>query len=338
MKTIKELGERRVIKAILKFLHPMPKMPIPFGDDVSAIQIDKNRLVVMKVDMLVGRTDVPPGMSLRQAARKAVVMNVSDFAAKGVKPLAAMISLGLPPTLTEEDIEEIGLGINWGAREYGVFIIGGDTNEASDLVIDCALMGICDKEKIVKRDGAKPGDIVAVTGFFGKTSSGLKILLENLALPKHLKKPLIESVLMPRARLKEGLVLADLGALTSSIDSSDGLAWSLHELSRASGVGFLIERIPVAPEAEAFAEVYGLDPIDLSLYGGEEYELVVTVKPELWEKARETLEGLGSQLIEIGRVIRERKIELRVKGEGRIIEARGWEHFKENRGQQLNPQ
>ena len=328
MRTIKELGERKVIETILKFLDSMPNMPIPFGDDVSAIQIDGDKLVVMKVDMLVGKTDIPPGMSLRQAARKAIVMNVSDFAAKGVKPLAAMISLGLPRTLTEKDIEEISLGINEGAREYGVFIIGGDTNEASDLVIDCALIGFCDREKIVRRDGAKPGDIVAVTGLFGKTSSGLKILLENLTLPERIKEPLIKAVLMPKARLKEGLALANLKALTSSIDSSDGLAWSLHELSRASGVGFLIENVPVAPEVKVFAKKYGLDPIDLSLYGGEEYELVVTVKPDLWEKTNNTLKRLGTPLIRIGKVIKERRVELKVNGERRTLEAKGWEHFK----------
>jgi len=197
------------------------------------------------------------------------------------------------------------------------------------LVIDCALIGLCDKEKIVKRSGAKPGDIVAVTGLFGKTSSGLKILLENLTLSEHLKKPLIESVLMPKARLKEGLALANLKALTSSIDSSDGLAWSLHELSEASGVGFLIENIPIAPEAEAFAEEYGLNPVDLSLYGGEEYELVVTVKPNMWEEAKEALMSLGTQLIKIGTVIKEKKIELRMNGEKRRVKAKGWEHFKE---------
>lgn len=332
MKTIKEIGERKIIEIILKFLDVMPETPIPFGDDVSAVQIDENKLAVMKVDMLVGRTDVPPGMSLRQAARKAIVMNVSDFAAKGVKPSAAMISLGLPCNLTEKDIEEISLGIKEGAEEYGVSIIGGDTNEASDLIIDCALIGFCNKERLVKRCGARPGDVVAVTGFFGKTSSGLKILLENLALPDRLKKPLVEAVLMPKARLKEGLALASLNALTSSIDSSDGLAWSLHELSEASDVGFLIEKIPIAPEAKAFADEYGLDPIELSLYGGEEYELVVTVKPDLWEKARRALRSLGTQLIRIGEVVGEKKIELEINGERRIIEARGWEHFKEDGG------
>ncbi|MEM3194284.1 MAG: thiamine-phosphate kinase [Candidatus Bathyarchaeia archaeon] len=331
MRTIGDLGERKVIEIILGLLDSMPDMPIPFWDDVSAVPIGGDMVAVVKVDMLVGKTDVPPGMSLRQAARKAIVMGVSDFAAKGVKPLAALVSLGLPGDFREEDVREIGLGIGEGAREYGIYIIGGDTNESSDLIIDCALIGLGDMRRIVRRSGARPGDILAVTGHFGKTSSGLKILLEGLSPPEHLRKPLIESVLTPKARLREGLALADLGALTSSIDSSDGLAWSLHELSEASKVGFLIERVPVAPEAEEFAREYNLDPLDLSLYGGEEYELVVTVKPELWDKARDALREIGAELIEIGKVTEEGGVRLKANGELRVIERRGWEHFRGTR-------
>ena len=328
MGDLRDLGERKIIEKIVGLLDSMPDMPIPIGDDVSAIRIDERRLAVIKVDMLVGETDVPPGMSLRQAARKAMVMNVSDFAAKGVKPLAALVSLGLPRGFRKEDVREIGFGINDGAREYGVYVIGGDTNETSDLIIDCALIGFCDEGRIVRRSGAKPGDMVAVTGFFGKTSSGLKILLEGLTPPERLRKPLVESVLMPKARLKEGLALAELGALTSSIDSSDGLAWSLHELSEASGVCLLIDRIPVAPEVEMFAKEYGLNPINLSLYGGEEYELVVTVKPNLWNRAEKTLKNIGTTLIKIGRVMKGSGVKLEINGEKRIIERKGWEHFR----------
>ncbi|MBS7654250.1 MAG: thiamine-phosphate kinase [Candidatus Bathyarchaeia archaeon] len=328
MKTVKDLGERKVIETILELLDSMPNMPIPFGDDASAIQIDEEKLIVVKVDMLVAKTDVPQGMSMRQAARKAIVMNVSDFAAKGAKPIAALVSLGLPSDLTEEEVRQIGLGLNDGAREYEIYVIGGDTNESSDLIIDCALVGICKKMNLMMRSGARPGDIVAVTGYFGKTSSGLKILLNGLFPPEELRHPLVKSVLMPKARLREGLALAEIGAVTSSIDSSDGLAWSLHELSKASGVGFIIENIPVAPEVQAFAEKYALDPVDLSLYGGEEYELVVTIKPELWDKANEVLRRFKTPLIKIGKVIEEKKIKVRINGETKVVERRGWEHFK----------
>jgi len=328
MKTIQELGEKKVIEIILKCLEHMPNMPIPFGDDASAVEVGDGKLAVIKTDMLVGETDVPSGMSLRQASRKAVVMNISDLAAKGVRPIAALSSIGLPRSFTDEDIKQIGLGLNEGAREYDTYIIGGDTNEASDLIISCSLLGLCEKYTFMRRSGAKPGDIVAVTGYFGKTASGLKILLEGLSIPEKVRRPLIEAVLMPKARLKEGLALAKTGAITASIDSSDGLAWSLHELKEASGVGFSIRDVPVAPEVVEFAEENDLDPLELSLYGGEEYELILTVKPKLWETAKKAVGDLGTSLTRIGVVTSEKSIYLRIDEKTKPIERRGWEHFK----------
>jgi len=327
MKSIKSLGEREVINIISNQLE-MPEMPIPFGDDVSAININEETLAVLKTDMLVGKTDVPPGMSLRQAARKAVVMNISDFAAKGVKPLVMLVSLGLPRDLNEDDVREIGKGLNEGAREYDTYVIGGDTNESSDLIISCSLLGFSNKEKLVSRSGARPGDIVAVTGEFGKTAAGLKILLEGFSASENVEKALKESVLLPKARLKEGLALSKVGGLTASIDSSDGLAWSLYEISYASDVGFIIDNVPIAWEAVEFARAHNLDPWELSLYGGEEYELIVTVKPEFWWKVKKAVEKIGSSLTRIGIATEEKKIRLKIDGETRIIERRGWEHFK----------
>ena len=323
-----ELGEREIINIILGCLEKMPNMPIPFGDDVSAIDIGDGKLAVLKTDMLVGKTDVPPGMSLWQAARKAVVMNVSDLAAKGVKPTAILVSIGLPRGYTEWDIQQIGRGLNAGAREYDAYILGGDTNEASDLVISCSLLGICERQHLMRRTGANPGDIVAVTGLFGKTASGLEILLQNLSAPPKIRKELIDAVLMPRARLKEGLALAETKAVTASIDSSDGLAWSLHEISRMSNVGFVIENLPVAPEVRKFAEIHNLNPLELSLYGGEEYELVVTVRRRLWEKAERAVRRIGGALTKIGRVTEEKRLLLKGEEEMIPIEARGWEHFR----------
>jgi thiamine-monophosphate kinase len=330
LKTLKDMGERKAIELILERLEKMPQMPIPFGDDVSAYPLSKKQLFILKTDMLVGETDVPKGMSLWQAARKAVVMNVSDFAAKGVKPLVMLVSLGLPKNTTQEELEEIAKGLNAGAREYEAFIIGGDTNEASDLIISLSLFGLARRDHVVLRSEAKPDDVVAVTGSFGKTSAGLKILLENYKAPMDIRNTLLEPVYMPKARLKEGLALSATKAVTSAIDSSDGLAWSLHELSKASSVGFLIENVPVAAETVKFAEINGLDPLDLALYGGEEYELVLTIKPSLWTKAEKAVKSVGGNLIKIGRVTAERQIILDVEGERRFIEPRGWEHFRKH--------
>ncbi|MDH5461738.1 MAG: thiamine-phosphate kinase [Candidatus Bathyarchaeota archaeon] len=328
MSFAEELGERKIIEIILGCLDQMPNMLIPFGDDVSAVDIGNGKLAVLKTDMLVGKTDVPPSMNLWQAARKAVVMNISDLAAKGVKPIALLASIGIPRSFTKKDIQQIGKGLNAGAREYNAYVLGGDTNESSDLVISCTAFGIVEKRYLMKRSGAKPDDLVAVTGLFGKTSSGLKILLKGLTAPPEMGKKLVNAVLMPQARLKEGLALAQTHAVTASIDSSDGLAWSLHEISRASNVGFVIDSLPVTREAEEFAKIHGLDPVELSLYGGEEYELVVTVKPELWEKAKKAVEQVGASLTKIGRVTKENTLLLRTREKAIPLEARGWEHFK----------
>jgi thiamine-monophosphate kinase len=306
----------------------MPDTPVPFGDDVSAVNIGAGRVAVLKTDMLIGKTDVPRGMSLWQAARKAVVMNISDFAAKGAKPTAALVSLGLPRDFMRKDVEEIARGLNSGAREHGAYIIGGDTSEASDLVIALSLFGIARKKTLMLRSGAKPGDIVAVTGFFGKTAAGLRLLLDGYAASQDLREVLLSSVCMPQARLKEGLALSRARAVSASIDSSDGLAWSLHELSRMSGVGFSVTSVPVAEEVRRFAEYNRLDALELSLYGGEEYELVVTVKPKRWVEAETAVEAVGGCLLPVGKATRDPHVLLDVDGEKRVVEARGWEHFK----------
>jgi thiamine-monophosphate kinase len=323
------LGERGVIEVMRGFFEVMPNLAVPFGDDVSAVALGGGEVAVLKADMLVDRTDVPRGMSLWQAARKAVVMNVSDFAAKGVEPKAVLVSLGLPKRLMRGDLEELAKGLNSGAREYGAYVVGGDTGEASDVVISVQVFGTSAREGLMLRSGARVGDVVAVTGFFGKSAAGLRVLLEELEVSDALQEVLVSAVCMPVARLKEGLALRTTGAVTAAIDSSDGLAWSLHELARMSGVGFLVSALPVADEVLRFAELAGLDACELALYGGEEYELVVTVNPKLWAKAEAAVEAVGGRLLPIGKVTREKQVVmLDVNGKRRVVEARGYEHFR----------
>jgi len=329
--TAEKLGERRIIEIIWKHLDKAPSMLVPFGDDVSAVEHGDDKLAVLKADMLVGKTDVPSQMSCWQAARKAVIMNISDFAAKGVQPLGLLVSLGIPPKMMKKDIEQIGAGLNAGAREYGAYVLGGDTSETEGLIISVSLFGLAEKGKLILRSGAHLGDIVATTGLFGLTSCGLKILKERLTSPAKIEKRLLDSVLMPRARLREGLALAKTGGVTAAIDSSDGLAWSLYEISRASNIGFIIDTLPTATETLEFAGIHKLDPSKLSLYGGEEYELVVTVKPKHWKRVKAAVEQEGGNLIRIGEATAERSLVLRQNGKTVKIEAQGYEHFKQRR-------
>jgi thiamine-monophosphate kinase len=306
----------------------MPDMPAPFGDDVSATALPSGGTAVLKTDMLVAATDVPKQMSLYDAARKAIVMNVSDFASKGVAPTAAIVALGLPKAMANKKaVTEIAKGLNAGAREYGAYIIGGDTNETSDLIISISLFGTA-QNPLTLRSGARAGDIVAVTGLFGKTSAGLQLLEGNCKTPAQIRETLLDAIFHPKARLREGLALKSCNCVSSSMDSSDGLAWSLHELARASNIGFLLDRLPVAPEAHEFAQTNGLDEADLVFYGGEEYELVLTVKPEKWETAKSVVEAVGGCLIPIGKATYDKEVVVEVDDKKRTIEPRGWEHFK----------
>lgn len=321
------LGEHEIIQLIQAHLTPMPDMSVPFGDDVSAINLAGNQATVLKTDMLVGKTDVPKGMSLFAAARKAIVMNVSDFAAKGVLPTAVLVAVGLPKALATKDaVTEIAEGLNAGAREYGAYVIGGDTSETSDLIISISLFGTAGNI-LALRSGARAGDILAVTGLFGKTAAGLRLLLGDCRALGRLRDVLVDAVYNPKARLCEGLALRG-GYISASIDSSDGLAWSIHELAQQSKVGFLLNTLPIASEAEEFAVQNGLDPIELVLYGGEEYELVLTVKPDRWAEAQALVQAVGGYLIPIGKATCKKQVILDLDGKKRPIESRGWEHFK----------
>jgi len=328
MSTAEELGERRIIELLIEKYRKTPEMAVPFGDDVAATPINKNLLAILKTDVLVGKTDVPPSMTLWQAARKAVVMNVSDFAAKGVRPLALLTSLTIPRSYSKKDVEEIGEGLNAGAEEYDTYIVGGDTGEGVDLTICCMVFGVAKRNDLMLRSGAGVGDILAVTGLFGRTSAGLKILLKGLNAPKEIRKNLVESVCLPKARLREGLVLARTKAVTSSIDSSDGLAICLHELGKNSGIGFEVTDLPIAPKVAEFAKINGLNPEELALYGGEEYELVLTIKPGSWKRVERALAEVGERLIPIGKAVKGKEVTLRKGILVEKIQFRGWEHFK----------
>lgn len=319
-----DLTEREVTGILKRRFESKPKLPLGFDDDVAAFPMSRRRLVVLKTDMLVGRTDVPPGMTLGQAARKAVVATVSDFAAKGVQPRGLLVALGLPPPVRLAKVLEIASGLAEGAREYDCRIIGGDTSETDDLVIDCIGFGFSETGKILRRDGARPGDIVAVTGDFGRTAAGLRILLgKKNPWPRRFSK-LVSSVLHPSAKLQAGLKLAETRFVNCSIDSSDGLAWSLHEIARLSHVNIVLETIPVAPDAKVFAREKGLVPEELALFGGEEYELVLAIKKDRFSRVSRRIPSLRR----IGNV---------EKGSGDVIasfgggfsrvEPRGYQHF-----------
>jgi thiamine-monophosphate kinase len=274
--------------------------------------------------MLVASTDIPHGMKAWQVARKSIVSCMSDLAAKGIRPCAAIISLGIPKNCKRSYIKGLAEGFAIASNEFGVKIVGGDTNEACELVIDCSMIGFA-AGKVPTRGGAKPGDIVTISGRFGLAPAGLALLLGNamaVSSSSVFKKLAVKSVLEPKPRQRFGLALAKY--FSSSIDSSDGLAISLYELASQSGVDIVIDSIPAVEGLDKFAQENNLDPRELVFHGGEEYEIVATIPHTRVRQADLAARRAGVGLHVIGRV---------QKGSGDIfvakelLENKGYRHF-----------
>ncbi len=329
------LGERDIIRIITSRLSKYKGKNIyRLYDDVDLVRLG-GLSVALKCDMLVQSTDVPKQMRLWQVARKSIVACVSDMASKGIKPLYALISLALPSSISKKDVYSLAYGFKRAEKEFGIKIVGGDTNEGKELVIDCCMIGLCSKCKddssccYVKRYGAKHGDAIIVSGPFGYTKAGLLLLTheDRLKASRRFKSIAVNSVLLPEPRLKFGLALARYA--TSSMDSSDGLALTLHTMSRLSRKRFIIERLPTTKYVRRFAVDNMLDLKDLVLYAGEEYEIVATVRADMLDKVLRLARDNGCNAIVIGKVEYGSGVFLKEGDKLVEIEERGWEHLKE---------
>lgn len=322
MRRLRDLGERGLLDWITGRLDECEGASLPPGDD-AADMLFEGRLLV-SCDMLAESTDIPRGMRLRDVGFKAITSATSDVAAKGGSPIAYLISLMLPEEMPVDGFRELWAGFEEAARLYGGRIIGGDLNSGSEIIIDVTCIGRADRT--ISRIGARPGDILAVTGEFGSQAAGLHALLSGRR-GDPISEKVVERFSRPVARVREGVELAKTGAASSAIDSSDGLARSLYELSRLNDVGFQVDNPPISREAEEYARRHGVNLLDLVFYGGEEYELVLTIKPGLIEVARQAVERAGGRLLIIGRALEERVIRVRWMENWITLEDRGYQHF-----------
>jgi len=321
------MDEKSIINLIIKKLgHPTLSIS-KIGDDVAVIPFENESLVITS-DMLVFTTDVPPGMNLAQVARKSIVMSISDLASKGVIPYGALISLGLMRSMKRVELESLLRGFSSASNDFGVKIVGGDVNETNELIISCSMFGF--SNKIVKRSGAHIKESVVVSGPFGFPASGIKILLENARAEKRFKMDALNSLYMPNPPLALGIELSKNDIPTSSIDSSDGLAISLYEISEQSEVSIIIDHIPVPDSVVQFAKMNNIRVDDLVLYGGEEYEIVWTIPNEKLELANQIAKKMGKQLIPIGHTLSKPlgSVYFKMGGKNKRMERKGWMHFK----------
>jgi len=314
------LDETKIIKIFQQSFGKKSKF-VP--EDVEVLRIGKTYFVT-KSDMLVESTDVPPGMKIDEIARKSIVACVSDFSAKGVKPLYATVSLAIPRRFSKSKVTKLASGFMKVSKEFGVKIIGGDTNEGKEIVIEVSMFGVA--QKIVNRKGAKINDIIITSGPFGYVSSGLKIILNHCkADPKFTKKSK-KQVFIPSPRLKFGLAIARY--LSSSMDSSDGLSTTLNEMSRQSSKKFVITTLPSHHDIEKFAKANRIRFTDLVFNGGEEYEVVATVSPKNLSKIRKIARIQKIPLFEIGHVTKGKNVIYQQENKITTIQDKGWLHFK----------
>ncbi|MGQ9498235.1 MAG: thiamine-phosphate kinase [Desulfotomaculales bacterium] len=328
-----ELGEWGLLAELLPGLPAGPEVVLGAGDDAAILRGDGCWLL-LTTDLLV--EDVHFSLAYTgydDLGYRALAVNVSDIAAMGGRPTAAVVGLGLPPGTEVDDVRALYGGLREAAGTYGVSLVGGDTVASPRaLTVSVALLGEVEPGRALLRSHARPGDIICVTGELGAAAAGLAVLQKRLSCPPEVAAPLTRAHLRPAARVGAGRVLAASHGVGAVIDLSDGLVTDLGHICRAGGVGCAVEvaKVPVAPAARDLAAVTGEDPLTWALAGGEDYELLFTVRARAADEVAARLEAVGEKVNRIGVITAAEEGARLVYPDGReapLVPA-GYEHFK----------
>jgi thiamine-monophosphate kinase len=297
---INEMGKFALIEHLTGDTKTVNKSTVlGIGDDAAVI--DNGRLLtIVSSDLLLegihfNLTYTP----LKHLGYKAVIRGISDIYAMNGIPAQIIISIGISTRFSVESIEELYEGIYLACKKYGTDLAGGDTTPSlTGLTIGITCVGHVERDWIVKRSGARPNDLICVTGDFGASFTGLQLLERERKLFKDNKgiqpdlsgyEYVIGRQLKPEFPVETLVELRKKGILPSSmIDVSDGLASDLIHICKSSGTGCRIfsEKIPVDQETFRLSEEFRIDPVSAALNGGEDYELLFTVHLEMFEKIR----------------------------------------------------
>lgn len=260
---------------------------------------------------------------------KSLARATSDLAAVGARPRYFLLNLSLPRDRAGRWLNRFLAGMNRAARRFGLVVAGGDTSRHSTIAVNITVLGEVAPDRAITRSGARPGDLICVSGTLGAAQLGLELILRGLHREPRWK-PLLATHLYPQIRLALGRWLAENRLASAMIDTSDGLSTDLGHLCRASAVGARIyaEHIP-AVRVPAPLRSRGLDPLQLALHGGEDYELLFTVPRRLANRVPASFRGVP--LTCIGEVTHGRKI-LLADADGRTtpLAPQGWDHFRPN--------
>lgn len=305
---------------------------VGIGDDAAALDLGGEALVLLTVDSQVEgvhfvRGWIPP----RLLGRRLLAVNASDIAAMGGEPTHALVSLVLPPELELDWLEELYRGLGEEGDRLGASVVGGNVARSGDgVVLDLALLGRVPRGELLTRAGARPGDLVLVTGTLGAPAAGLW-LSERPAADVPYREALLARHLAPTPRVREGRAIAASRLATAMIDLSDGLGSDVLHLCDRSGVGVRVHagRLPLAPGVAEVARYSGTAPWEPALYGGEDFELLFTAPPPAADAIRARLAALGTAVTPVGEVLPPSEGRWLVLPDGRPVplEGRGFTHF-----------
>jgi thiamine-monophosphate kinase len=307
------------------------------GDDAALLRVSAAEDVVATTDLLVeGVHFTLATASYEDVGYKAAAANISDIAAMGGRPQYLLASIAIPPSHGQSQIHGLYRGMMTACRPYGIRLVGGDTSASRrDLFLSVTLTGSVPRGRALRRDGARPGDLVYVTGTLGDSLAGFNLLAARrppLRGGHKMFSALITRHLRPAPRVAIGRALSSRGLATAGIDVSDGLSGDLVHLCRQSGVGAEIEAdaLPVSAALEAYAQRLGADPADLARQGGEDYEILFTVAPGNAAKISSLARATACRITRIG-VVRPKASGMRVRdrsGRLRPWKTVSYEHFR----------
>lgn len=347
---ISDLGEKKLINRIIKrtkdlqssYFFKDPKINYSLGDDAALIDLsdikNKDNFLVLTSDMLLEKSHFPSQMTAQDRGWKIVTVNVSDIAAMGAIPHGLILSMGLPPDMELSYFDDLIEGILEACKYYQLPLVGGDTNESSQLVLSGTVIGSVEKSKAMLKTGAREGDLLAVTGDLGLAAAGFEILfsshkqqdrIKEIIPELHIQK-FIKHAIKPQAKLKEGIIAANSDKITAATDISDGLVSELEEIIKAAkktsktlGVRIWEEKIPITPELKKLAKYFKIDPLSWALYYGEDFELLFSIKKDSLEFLKDKI-----NLIVLGEVTSTGFMEIvNKKGETKILTPGGYQHL-----------
>jgi len=335
--TPNEIGgwsERDLIARIQARLPPAPSwLLVGIGDDAAVVEPERNRADVLTVDALVegihfDRAFVPPDA----IGHRALAVNLSDLAAMGAQPRLALFSLALPPALPIAEFDALVGGVAALAERSRVHVIGGNlTRSTGGLMIDITVTGSVKARQVLKRSGARAGDHLYVSGTIGTAAAGLAMLKQSTstAVVAPPMQHFIERYLRPEPRVRLGLMLARNRAASACMDLSDGLSDAVYQMADASGGGARIDlgALPIEPCARDVLAAGGGDPIVAAITGGDDYELLVAVRPRTRSRLAAATRHGGVMLTRIGVCTDDRGIVLCGESAEAPLPRGGYRHF-----------